>query len=104
MTDLASKLRQQYHLADVGPEHILRRAADELERLAAERDALEADARRYRWLRAGVVGVSAGVDEDGHVIYHARCRRLTQMLRVPSASPTNAEIDAAIDRTAGRLE
>jgi hypothetical protein len=58
---------------------------------------LLADARRYRYLRAGVVGVSTGVDEDGRVIYNARCPRLTRMLRLPSATPTDAEVDAAID-------
>lgn len=35
---LAADLRRAYHLADVGPEHLLRRAADELERLQAAVD------------------------------------------------------------------
>lgn len=49
MNELASKLRVSYHLDTVQPEHILRRAADELERLSAERDelrvALDAETR-----------------------------------------------------------
>ena len=59
------------------------------------------DAARYRWLREGIVGVSDGLHraDDGteHMVYKARCMRLTMMLRLPSASPTTAEIDAAID-------
>lgn len=40
--NLPTELRRTYHLADVDPSHPIRRAADELERLGAERDALRA--------------------------------------------------------------
>jgi hypothetical protein len=34
--DIVQRLRQSYHLADVQPDHILRRACEEIERLRAE--------------------------------------------------------------------
>jgi hypothetical protein len=34
--DIVQRLRQAYHLADVAPDHILRRACEEIERLRAE--------------------------------------------------------------------
>jgi len=43
--NLSTELRRTYHLADVDPAHPIRRAADELERLGAERDALRAALR-----------------------------------------------------------
>jgi hypothetical protein len=85
--------------------HDEQRVADlmaDVQRIGAERDAAiaraesaEADARRYRWLRDGTVGVLVDWPEAG-AVYGLRCRRLTT-LGVPSASPEHHEIDAAID-------
>lgn len=50
--NLPTELRRTYHLADVDPAHPIRRAADELERLGAERDALREERDALRALLA----------------------------------------------------
>lgn len=56
---------------------------------------LLADAGRYRWLRAGIVGVTLP-GASGWPAYGGRCPRI-QMLRLPRPSPDDDDIDAAID-------
>ncbi len=62
----------------------------------AERDALAADARRYRRLRECIIGVGI-VGPAERVMYATRI----PALHLPSPSPTNGEIDAAIDALDG---
>lgn len=59
------------------------------------REAIEQDAQRYRWLRAGIVGVTLPGASDREA-YEGRCPRV-RLLSLPSPSPCNDEIDAAID-------
>jgi predicted RNase H-like nuclease (RuvC/YqgF family) len=58
---LASELHRVYHLQDVDAGHPIMRAHDALLAADVERDALAADAARYRWLRneASMVVITA---------------------------------------------
>ena len=85
MTDLIERLRTRNGRADgfgLGP--VCDEAADELSALRAERDALRADAERYRWLRhddmisdweaKGIVSLYSGPDYtrlDGQALDNA---------------------------------
>lgn len=83
-------LRLHRRLAELGHPGDVFAALDELERLRAERDAMRADAERYRYLTADLSG-------------SARERRdvLLDRLAVMSYSAASADIDAALAEGAG---
>ena len=89
--ELIERLRTQfpaceYHKAVIDTQRLKREAADELERLTVERDALRKDAERYRWLRTAKTGKTLAV-----ATVHSSWNMWLNTIELDAA------IDAAID-------
>jgi len=90
MTDLPERLRRLY--AWNGTNHV-QEAADEIERLRAERDALAKDAERYRWLR--------GDSCPGHSVRWAQWEIRCWQAPFWTGDLRRADLDDAIDAARG---